>query len=277
MRVVNACCELDTIFPHNTFCMDTWVKYINSIVPDSSEIFTRKIKRYDFDSQCLPVIKNALARKNKRAEVIAAFETITNRLDEKIKTVFHRELDADVILYLGLCNGAGWVTKFNGKIMVLLGIEKIIELDWCSEKEMYGLIYHELGHVYQYQYGTLDTECPNSADGFIWQLFTEGIAMYFEQTLIGNLEFYHQDRDGWKTFMDTHFEELKQDFYHDLNSMDSRTQRYFGDWVKYHGFGDAGYYLAAKFIQFILTSYDFDHVVSFDLPAVKGLFKEFVL
>lgn len=276
MRILNACLELDTVFPRNLFRMDNWVKYIDGILADSSVIFTAESEKYDFDSQCLPVIQNALIHLDKRAEVIVSFETVTKGLDEKIKSVFERAIDADIILYLGLCHGAGWVTEFGGRTVVLLGIEKIIELDWCSERDIYGLIYHELGHVYQKQYGILERKCVNSADDFLWQLFIEGIAMHFEQMLIGDLEFYHQDKGGWKTFMDAHFEELKRDFYHDLHTMDSRTQRYFGDWTKYHGFGDAGYYLGAKFVRFILKSYDFEYVISFNLPEVKSLFGKFV-
>lgn len=58
-------------------------------------------------------------------------------------------INADVALYLGFCNGAGWVTDIDAKTVVLLGIEKIIELDWVSVDDMRGLVYHELGHVYQ--------------------------------------------------------------------------------------------------------------------------------
>lgn len=49
---------------------------------------------------------------------------------------------------------------------------------------MYGLIYHELGHEYHNQYGVLDRTLDSNRHQFLWQLFTEGIAMYFEQMLI---------------------------------------------------------------------------------------------
>lgn len=277
MQIRNTCSELDTLFPQNRFCMDIWTEYINHIIPGSSEIFLADIRDYDFERQCLPVIQNALTHPEKRAEAAASFEAVTNGLEEKIKYIFHRDLTADILLYLGLCNGAGWVKAFNGRTTILLGIEKIIELDWCSEKEMYGLIYHELGHVYQAQYGILKRDCADSADALLWQLFTEDIAMYFEQTLIGDPEFWHQDRYGWRAFMDAHFEKLKRDFCEDLNTMNSRTQRYFGDWADYHGFGDAGYYLGTKFVRFLLERHTFDQIIAFDLPEVKSLFRKFLL
>ncbi len=276
MQIINACLQLDTLFPQNRFNMHVWTTYMDRVIPGSSGLFLADIRDYDFERQCLPVIEHALLHSEKRAEAAASFKSVTDGLEEKIRRTFHRGLTADIILYLGLCNAAGWVKKWNGTATILLGIEKIIELDWCSEKEMYGLIYHELGHVYQAQYGVLKRNCTDTADAFLWQLFTEGIAMYFEQSLAGDPDFYHQDRDGWAGFMKAHLDELKQDFFRDLNTMDSRTQRYFGDWVKYRGFGDAGYYLGTEFVRFILERYDFDRILSFDLPELKALSGEFL-
>jgi len=79
---------------------------------------------------------------------------VSNNLEEKIISIFGKSLEVDIILYLGLCNGAGWVTTVNNQTRILLGIEKIIELNWRKPNDMIGLIYHELGHVYQDTYGT---------------------------------------------------------------------------------------------------------------------------
>lgn len=53
-------------------------------------------------------------------------------MQQKINKTFGKSLDADIVLYLGLCNEAGWVKKYNGRTIVFLGIEKIMELNWCS-------------------------------------------------------------------------------------------------------------------------------------------------
>ena len=111
---------------------------------------------------------------------------------------FGHELEIDIVLYVGLCNGAGWVTNINGRDVILLGIEKILELNWYDEDSMRGLIYHELGHVYQMQYGVLEQESFDHRKNFVWQLFVEGIAMYFEQVLVGDKNYFHQDAEGWK-------------------------------------------------------------------------------
>ena len=38
-------------------------------------------------------------------------------------------IDVEIVLYLGLCNGAGWVVTIDNKTYCLLGIEKILELN----------------------------------------------------------------------------------------------------------------------------------------------------
>ena len=54
---------------------------------------------------------------------------------------------------MGLCNGAGWATSLDGRDAVLLGIEKIIELNWQDESAMQALIFHEIGHIWHKTYG----------------------------------------------------------------------------------------------------------------------------
>ena len=76
---------------------------------------------------------------------ILPFVRVTKGLNQRIIDCFAHELEIDIVLYLGLCNAAGWVTNINGRDVILLGIEKILELSWYDEDSMYGLIYHELG------------------------------------------------------------------------------------------------------------------------------------
>ena len=182
----------------------------------------------------------------------------------------------DIILYLGLCNGAGWVTKVSGKTTVLLGIEKIIELDWCDIDDMNGLILHELGHVYQAQYGVLNRQLSSSRDQFLWQLFTEGIAMVFEQEIVGDSDYYHQDRAGWKNWCSQNIRLIRQSFFNDLDTMTEANQRYFGDWVSFNGYGDAGYYLGTRFVRFLLGYDCFDNLILYDINDVRKGFEKFL-
>lgn len=182
-------------------------------------------------------------------------------------------MDIDIVLYVGLCNGAGWVTNINDRDVILLGVEKILELNWLDEASMCGLIYHELGHSYHTQYGDFNQQSDISEQNFVWQLFTEGIAMYFEQILVNDFNYYHQDKNGWLEWCDNHFSEILADFRNDLEAMTKCNQRYFGDWVSYSGKGDVGYYLGTKFVQKLNEKYDFEELINMKIDRV---YQEFI-
>lgn len=276
MRITNGINQIENVYYNRTFSLAKWKIYIERIFPKSSSIFLEDIKDYNFNIQCLPILNGVLKEKNKVKDIKDMFNLITKDIESNVIDYFHKSMDVEIVLYLGLCNGAGWVTSINGQTKVLLGIEKIIELNWCDKKHMVGLIYHELGHVYQKQYGILDRKFDDSKDKFLWQLFTEGIAMYFEQALLGDFSFYHQGDGEWKQYLDNHLLDLKIDFTEDIEAMNHQNQRYFGDWVFYNGYSDAGYYLSAKFVQFICEYVDFNQVISFDIEKVKLYYRLFI-
>ncbi|MBO4235732.1 MAG: hypothetical protein J5928_04750 [Firmicutes bacterium] len=223
----------------------------------------------------LPVLNSVPNNIDKINRITQSFYAVTENLPEKISNKFGKTLDVDIILYLGLCNGAGWVTTIGEKTTVLLGIEKIIELDWCDIYSMNGLILHELGHVYQDKYGVLNREIDALQNQFLWQLFTEGIAMVFEQEMVDNPEYYHQDKDGWKNWCTQNLGLINQSFCDDLATMTSSNQRYFGDWVRFHGYSDVGYYLGAYFVRFLLRNDCFDNLISYSIDDVRKQFKMF--
>lgn len=93
------------------------------------------------------------------------------------------------MFYPGLCNGTGRVTEYRGETAILPGVEKIMELSRCHVNDMYGLIYHELGHCYHKQFGSWDRSFDNDSDAFFGRFFSESVAIYFEQVLIRDPEF----------------------------------------------------------------------------------------
>lgn len=119
------------------------------------------------------------------------------------------------------------------------------------------------------QYGILARDY-SGGDKFLWQLFTERIAMLFEQKLVKDDNFFHQDAGGWLRWCDENIEIIKNDFNKDLPAMSCDNQRYFGDWVRYQGYGDVGYYLGSRFVQWINQRYQFDEMICFDIIKVKN-------
>lgn len=275
LKVVNAVNHLADYFHDDCFTLERWENYMDTVLPLHKNRFTDDMQQtirnggFTFENDFLPVLNEALLNRDSQAQAISSFREVTENLDEKIRKTMGRSIDATVILYLGLCNGAGWVVNLDSCQYVLLGMEKIIELGWCGTKDMYGLIYHELGHIYQMQYGQLTRDYEHG-DAFLWQLFTEGIAMLFEQKLIGNNDYFHQDKNGWADWCAANLNTIATDFHSDLERMTHGDQRYFGDWVNYKGHPDVGYYLGAKFVQWMNKKYRFDAMLNFDIHTIRS-------
>lgn len=281
MNIINTYKDIESVFDTESFNTENWKAYMDKCVPGAKEMCIADMQEcvdagYSWQKDFLPVLD--YVRKNPVIceEAIKSFQTVTNHLDERLTQIFNRTVNADVILYIGLCNGAGWVRDINGVTTVLLGLEKILDLGWFGIDDMTGLIVHELGHVYQSQYGVLYEKTDNSADTFIWQLFTEGVAMVFEQKVVGNDKYFHQDQNGWKNWCDSNKEKIKQSFNADLTTMTEKNQRYFGDWVRFEGYGDVGYYLGTMFVRYLLQSDDFDNVIAYSLRKVKEEYNRFI-
>lgn len=274
LKIINAVEDIENLFMNGIFKLEYWNTYMDSLLPNHKNLFlddmsqTVTTGRFTFENDYLPILNAVLLKEEKINKAIKSFSLVTENLNEKICKTFGKSINATIMLYVGLCNGAGWVVNLDSEQYVLLGIEKIIELDWYDTKAMYGLIYHELGHIYQMQHGVLTREYKGS-DSFLWQLFTEGIAMYFEQRLMADDNFFHQNVNGWMNWCDANIYRIKVDFNNDLANMSRSNQRYFGDWVNYYGKPDVGYYLGARFVQWLNKRYTFDEMINFDISIIK--------
>ena len=273
IKIMDTYSQIETLFDNGMFNIEKWELYINSIYDKSASVFKDDLREcldsgnYIYEKDILPIL-NAVYNNPQLETLYSSFCNITEGLNKKIIDRFCYELNIDIVLYMGLCNAAGWVTTINGRDVVLLGIEKILELNWCDVSSMYGLIYHELGHIYHKQYGMFHQWSDNNGQNFIWQLFTEGIAMYFEQALINNSNYYHQNKNGWLEWCDNHFKQILADFHADLPTMTKSNQKYFGDWVSYQGKGDVGYYLGTKFVQQLCVKYGFEKLINMNIDDI---------
>lgn len=278
IKIIDTYSQIGILFDDGTFNIEKWESYINSIYDNSANIFKDDLREYldsgnyIYEKDILPIL-NAVYEHSKLATLHSLFCKVTDGLSENVIARFGRELDIDIVLYVGLCNAAGWVTNINGRDVILLGIEKILELNWCDANSLRGLIYHELGHVYHKQYGIFYQHSEDSSRNFVWQLFTEGIAMYFEQILVNNFNYYHQDQNNWLDWCDNHSQQILEDFYNDLPTMTRSNQKYFGDWVSYHGNGDVGYYLGTKFVQQLCGKYGFNQLINM---TIDDIYQEFL-
>ena len=243
IRIIDTYPQIASLFVGGCFSIERWEAYIDSAYKGSAELFKKDMQEcldggYSYEKDFLPVL-NAVCGHESLETLHTSFLRTTDGLDEKIAACFGGGLDVDIVLYVGLCNGAGWVTRIHERDVILLGVEKILELGWFDMDAMCGLIDHELGHVYHRQNGAFDQQA-HGANSFIRQLFIEGVAMVFEQELVGSDNYFHQNKNGWLDWCEAHFNRILTDFHADLPTMTRFTQRYFGDWVSYCGRGDVG-------------------------------------
>ena len=124
MRIINTCEKIKTTFA-NGFDIDLWRKYAEEISKELPSKCENDAKSYDFNKDILPVLENAL-NEEKIDFVSKNFQIVVDTLNANLSKLFDTEPDINIILYLGLCNGAGWTTTLDGKNTVLLGIEIII-------------------------------------------------------------------------------------------------------------------------------------------------------
>ncbi|SFQ44258.1 hypothetical protein SAMN02910358_02146 [Lachnospiraceae bacterium XBB1006] len=276
-RIIDTSSEIFAAYDGGRFDLEKWKTYMDMLPPGAKKLCLADMEEvvaagYTWENYFLPVLNAVPEDEADMAKVAESFQKITSDAEEKIRKCFGRVPDVDIILYLGLCNGAGWVTDIDGRRSVLMGIEKIMELGWGDLDHMNGLVLHELGHVYQSQFGVLTRDELQGADKWLWQLFTEGIAMVFEQELVGDANYFHQDKDGWKNWCDDHVCEIAEAFANDRNTMTSENQRYFGDWVSFEGQPDVGYYLGTRFVREILKEDTFDNIICYEIEDVKTKF-----
>ncbi|MCI9402667.1 MAG: hypothetical protein HFF04_03205 [Oscillospiraceae bacterium] len=281
IRIIDTFPQIDALCQGPGFDREAWSRYIDNALPGLRPSLTDRMEKslatgqVRWETHYLPVLHSAWRDRAGRQRLHRSFLAATAGLEEKVRSAFGQCPEVDIILYFGLCGSAGHATRLHGRPAILLGLEKILELHWEEPRSMLGLVYHELGHIYQDQFGVLDRPAETPQLAFLWQLFAEGVAMYFEQTLTGDPTFYQQDVDGWLSWCDAHFGQIKADFDADLSTMTFSTQRWFGDWVRYEGHGDVGYYLGCRFVRFALERIPFHRLISLDLSDVEKLWEEF--
>lgn len=258
-----------------TFQKPAWEQYLEDISSELLLKVTKDSSDYDYENEILPVMNLLLGHMEKIEKAYQSFLTIIEDLDTKIMTKTGSALQAQLVFYIGLCNGAGWVTTLDGKPTVLLGVEKIIELNWYDKETMTALIYHELGHVWHYSVGSLQSKTSTMGEKYIKQLVNEGIAMYFEQLLMEDFNYYHQNINGWLDWCIAHKDELDLEFLRRLKT-NSSAQDFFGDWQKYKGYSDLGYFIGCEFVKWMLDKKPLKKIANMDTENAYKEFQKYV-
>ena len=147
MKIIDTYEQIGFCFSDGRFNKELWEKYIQAIHPEAKKLVETDSEDYDYEKDIVPIM-NAIINSHNKLEILHnSFYKATENLNKKIEEKFHVELDVTIILYLGLCNGAGWATKLGDKKVIMLGIEKILELNWIDEISVAAL-YRRNGDVF---------------------------------------------------------------------------------------------------------------------------------
>ncbi len=271
MKIINTCEKIKSVFADG-YDIKLWREYAGEISKNLTSKCENDAKNYDFEKEVLPVLENAL-NEEKIDFVSRNFQIVIDTLNENLSKLFESEPDINIILYLGLCNGAGWATTLDGKNTVLLGVEKIIELNWGDETNMRALILHEIGHLWHKMNGNLYIPDFTKRRKAIQQLYQEGVAMVCEQILCDD-EFYHQNKDGWLDWCYDNENDIKKEYLRCLDEKES-VQDFFGDWQSYNGHSDVGYFLGCRFVRHLMKKQTIKEVANMKYKVINKAFTEF--
>lgn len=149
MKIIDTYNDSYKSYENGVFNKTLWDNYAVSAFPGLKGKIEQDFSRLADYKDKIYEILNDIPKNIEAAETAhQSFLSATKNLSDKIANHFNVDLDVTIILYLGLGNAAGWATTINKQKVVLVGLEKIIELGWYSERDMQDLIYHELGHIY---------------------------------------------------------------------------------------------------------------------------------
>lgn len=274
LKIIDTYNDISAIYKNGVFDKTLWDNYADSAFPGLKDKVENDFSRVAEYKDKVYQILNDVQKNTETAETAhQSFINATKNLSDEIKNKFNVDLDVTIILYLGLGNGAGWATTIKNHNVVLIGLEKVVELGWCSESDMQALIYHELGHIYHslFEHENL---MITKREKYIRQLYREGIAMVFEQTLCDDVNRYHQNVDNWLDWCKDNEKLIKTEYLKRINNKES-VQDFFGDWCSFMNHSDVGYYLGTAFIRFLMNDYSLQEIASMKLNTVLKHFYRF--
>ncbi len=260
-----------TFLKHWNGTEESWLRYIQEY-PELFEKIKWDYERYKMDWREYP----KLLTKRDTEELKLAYDVLLKVLPEveqRIKRLFKVE-GYNVVIYVGLENGAGWVTEFMGRPSILFGLEAIAELNWYKRLE--GLVAHEFGHLVHWVLRKENIEKLEDA-GMMW-LYTEGFAQRIEDLTTGRP--WHLEEEGWLEWCEEHEELLKREFLRrvDLRRVENEEplNPLFGSWYQLFGRQFLGYYLGYRFILNLEERLPLDEIARMDKEKIKGELLKFL-
>lgn len=241
---------------------ESWLRYIEEY-PELFEKVKWDYGRYNTDwREYLRLLEKRNAEELKLAHkrLLEALPKVEKRIRELFGIGPERY---NVVIYVGLENGAGWVTEFAGKPSVLFGIEAIAELGWYER--IGGLVAHELGHVVHWLLRGEDLEKLEEEEQAFW-LYTEGFAQRIEDLATGRP--WHLESEGWFEWCSENEATLKGEFLRRMEANEPLNP-FFGSWYRLFGKQFTGYYLGYRFIRWLERDYPLEEIAKLEKKELK--------
>lgn len=182
---------------------------------------------------------------SERIEAMSRARALLSVIAEQVhcaaEEAFEMELEIVYVIYVGIGCGAGWVTEYDGKHAILLGLEMIAETGWTDEESLRGLLAHELGHAI---HGILRGDPGlRGGTGPFWQLYTEGFAQRCEHLILKS-DTWHVGSGvpDWLQWCEDNSIWLVGKFLQAVDSGED-IRPFFGSWLDIEGRKHCGHYL----------------------------------
>ncbi len=192
---------------------------------------------------------------DKLPAIESAYQNLTQiigPIEEKVRLTFDFQDAVRYVLYIGIGNGAGWVTKYEGNWAVLFGLEGIVDSGFDPPDRLEGLVAHELGHVVHYTWR--DARDLNSGAGPYWQLYVEGFAQYCESMVFPAHSWHMRSAspdDDWLAWCCENQAWLAAEFLRSVDGGQS-MRPFFGSWYDLRGRKQTGYFLGHQVISHLV-------------------------
>jgi hypothetical protein len=128
LTVIDTFAQVERLCEQGSFAQAAWRAYAQALPAGVPEACIKEFEivlampSIAFDTHYAPVYKRLWDNPVLRAQAHQNFVRVVDGLQQQVVAAFGRSPQVDIVWYLGLCNGAGWVTDFHGRTHMLLGI-----------------------------------------------------------------------------------------------------------------------------------------------------------
>lgn len=203
--------------------------------------------------------------------ILNILETIEPKLNELFDI---GETEIELILYHGLGNAAGIAEYVGDHFVIMLGLEKITELEWTSKEKLTDLIVHEYSHI-AHQIIRKGSLAPFPNDKYkreIFHMYIEGFATYCEDLTNGRMK---TKKEWYQACLELE-PYLKYIFHHNLSREGERNIALFGDWDRINGLAETGYFMGYRVIKELLETYSLEEVMTLEYKTIENAVIKYV-